>query len=46
VRISLLVARLREVALALVRIRFFWLLIFATSTTHSFVRQPEDFRSV
>jgi hypothetical protein len=25
------------VALALVRIRFFWLLIFATSTTHSFV---------
>jgi hypothetical protein len=29
---------LREVALALVRIRFFWLLIFATSTTHSFVK--------
>jgi hypothetical protein len=26
------------VALALVRIRFFWLLIFATSTTHSFVK--------
>jgi hypothetical protein len=29
---------LRDVALALVRIRFFWLLIFATSTTHSFVK--------
>ena len=45
VRTSLFVARLREVALALVRIRFFWLLIFATSTTHSFVRHPEDFRT-
>jgi hypothetical protein len=32
VRTSLLVARLRKVALALVRIRFFWLLIFATSS--------------
>jgi hypothetical protein len=36
VRTSLLIARLREVALALVRIRFFWLLIFATSTTQLF----------